>query len=276
MTNVLTVLQHDTEVRYEIPRSKRVRVIRTVPDSYKDEPKNVVVLTTMTHLAAVSEFVRFANSRHRLLALCVREDAEAHALPQVLRLSNVRTLRNMLVHSGMGPSQRVVDAWRLGAQDYLIADATRVGDKLIVVNCAMDSFEVPFEAIPALKPLGDRERSDFTIADDGSYLHWSSADVHLDLDAIRYYTDPEWRAEQDQERLVADVGFGKAIASLRRESGLRQADIGSLSERQLRRIEKGSRPRLESLKALAEAHGVSLNDYLNRLAEVMSQLPKTS
>jgi hypothetical protein len=54
---------------------------------------------------------------------------------------------------------------------------------------------------------------------------------------------------------------------------LTQKDIPNLSARQVRRIEKGeTSPRTDSLRAFADAHGLEINDYLNRVAEEMRRM----
>ena len=63
--------------------------------------------------------------------------------------------------------------------------------------------------------------------------------------------------------------FGEAIYIVRKKAGLRQPDIKGLSERQVRRIENGERPRVGSLGRRAEAHGMTLNGYLNEIARTI-------
>ncbi len=133
----------------------------------------------------------------------------------------------------------------------------------------MDQLEVPFAAVPALASLPDEAREHFTVADDGSTLHWPEGDIHLDLDALRLAVDPEAREQARRERLRSDERFGRAVAALRARRGLRQSDIEGLSARQVRRIEAGALPRTATLEKLAAAHGVDLDTYLADVAEEM-------
>ena len=58
-----------------------------------------------------------------------------------------------------------------------------------------------------------------------------------------------------------------------RQALLRQSDIEGVSPRQVRRIENGEvRARTTTLKSFAEAHGLSVNDYLNHLSEKMGEI----
>ena len=62
-------------------------------------------------------------------------------------------------------------AWQNGAQEQLIADAAVYDEKMLVVNCALQRFEVAFDQIQALARLPKPERPQFMIADDDSYLY---------------------------------------------------------------------------------------------------------
>ena len=93
--------------------------------------------------------------------------------------------------------------------------------------------------------------------------------MHIDMDTIRSFVDKEFREELKMKALAADRRFGEAISIVRKKAGLRQSDIKGLSERQVRRIENGERPRVRSLGRMAEAHGMTLNGYLNEIARTI-------
>ena len=117
--------------------------------------------------------------------------------------------------------------------------------------------------------MPNAERSDFTIQPDGAYIHWSRPDVHLDLEAIRVAIDPGARGRASRIKAHHDKRYGRAIAKVRGKYGLKQADIEGLSERQVRRIEKGEGTTVQALERLAQAHGISLQDYLTQLADAV-------
>ena len=76
---------------------------------------------------------------------------------------------------------------------------------------------------------------------------------------------------RDQRAQVFNKRLGTAIRSLRTQSGIAQSRIEGLTERHLRRIEKGEqRATLAALDALARAHRLSTNDYLTRLRDTLS------
>ena len=136
--------------------------------------------------------------------------------------------------------------------------------------CDHTLFRVGFAEMPALEWIPSQQRSSFTISSEGSYIHWPEVDVHIDLDAIRYLKDETWREKKDRERLMYDLRFGKVVATLRKQYGLKQADIRGLSERHVRRIEKGERTKIDTLAILAISHGLSLKEYLDEIAEMFS------
>ena len=52
---------------------------------------------------------------------------------------------------------------------------------------------------------------------------------------------------------------------------VKQSDIKGLSERQVRRIEKGEGTTFESLRRLAAAHGLDLKKYLDEVAKMIEK-----
>ena len=267
----LTVIARD-ETSKKTLRSAGVKSVKNCSPQSLRKAKNVFVLATATDLNCFTDLVRQANQLHKLRALFVRNDVNLPFLAHMFARAELRTLRNLIVHSGTDLPQRVIFAWSVGAQDKLIADANVIDDHLFVLSCANEPFEIPFGAIRDLAKIPASERGDFEIAEDGSYLHWPKFDIHLDLDEIRCAADPKLRAAAAAQSIEYDVNFGKAVAGLRKEIGLRQSDIRGLSERQVGRIEKGSRPRLDSLEKLAEAHGMKINDYLEAIARKIHEV----
>jgi len=270
----MTVVASDTASATIASSSGCTPVIRHPTPKSLQRATNVFVLSSATELPNVTEFVRQANRLHKLRALLVRSDVNLPSLGQMLNRANVRTLRNLMVHSTDALPRRVLFAWRIGAQDKLIADANVVDDRLLMLSCANEQLDLPFDAIPDLKKIPEDQRKNFEIAEDGSCVHWPRYDLHLDLDAVRFATDPAWRERVAAESAAYDRRFGAAGAALRKEHGLRQSDVPGRSTRQVGRIENGSRPRLATLKELAKSHGMDLNDYLAALAKKTRKLPR--
>ncbi len=271
----MTVLVQDRENENLVSRSKSLQVLHLSDVKGLDSALNLFVLTSATGLPEIADIVRNANQKHHLRALFVRADIDSKWLPQMFDRANLRVMRNTLVHVTSEIPKRVINAWAMGAQEQLIAEATVIGDLLLVVSCRMEKFEISFSSLPALKRIPYDERSDFTIADDGSYLYWESADIHLDLDAFRYVTDPEWKQKFNALKATHDRVFGKAIATIRKKYKLRQSDIIGLSERQVSRIEKGdSSTKIDTLRLFAKAHNMEINDYLEAVASEIKHLPE--
>jgi transcriptional regulator with XRE-family HTH domain len=157
-------------------------------------------------------------------------------------------------------------AWQAGAQDALIAEASVSEGRLFLLSCALEHLDLLIRQVPALAHASDEDLRGFQLAEDGSYLHWPRLDVHLDLGAVRYLIDPVARRRMDLVRVAHDRRFGEAVASLRRDRGLEQWAIPGVSERQVRRIEAGSIPRVSTLEKLAAAHGKKVDEYLAEIA----------
>ena len=155
-----------------------------------------------------------------------------------------------------------------GAQHDLIARANVVDNKLLLLSCALQSFEISFANLPPLQKIPKTQRDNFCISDSGSYIHWQANDIHLDIESIRYFTDEDFRKKCDLEKVTHDKQFGLAIATMRKAHHLGQEDISGMSDRQLRRIEnEGARPSVATLATLAKAHKMQVNHYLNELTK---------
>lgn len=267
---VLSVIDRDPDCTRWLRTTKRVPVVRHLDpvDAAPDAP--VLVLARASELAEVAPLARNANAHHRLRGLLVHADVDPAWLGQLLDRAGLRTVQRLLVHRGPRLVQRVIEAWKHGSQDVLIADAIALPHSLLVVTCALERIEVPWAAGAALRAVPTRERGRIEIAEDGSYIHWPWVDVHLDVEALRIMVDPaaRQRALVDQVRHMRAIG--EAIATLRARAGLRQSDVPGLSPRQVRRIEAGEVvPRASSLAKLAGAHGMPANGYLDALARVV-------
>jgi hypothetical protein len=164
--------------------------------------------------------------------------------------------------------RRMVRARAAGADDKLMASALVEDGKLVVWSCEPKRYVVPVAEIPALAEMSPKHLGDLELNESGSRLRWDKADVDLNLDAIRYYTDPKAKKAQDQVRRQEAARYAEAIRAFREERGLKQTDIEGLTERQVRRVEQGeSTPRSGTLEKLAAAHGLSMDEYLRELAK---------
>lgn len=263
----LTVLNRDPACADWLRPSGSMTVLQRPDVDAALSETHVIVIALASELEQVAEFVRKANRRHHLKALLVHADLDERWISQMLDRADLRTLRNLLVHRGHEQPRRVLDAWKIGSQDVLLADAVALSDRLIVLTCALERLEVPWTAVRALGDMKKEWRTQFEIASDGSYIHWPDADVHLDVEALRVAIDPKAREAARLQHQRRGKGFGRAISRLRRKQEIRQTDIPGLSARQVRRIENGEVfPRVSSLEKLAKAHGMDISNYLDELA----------
>lgn len=167
----------------------------------------------------------------------------------------------------VGAVRRLVLARRHGAEDKLIAHASVDGDTIRVWSCKPRLFVCHRADVRALSKISPEELSRFSISESGSRISWASVDVDLVLDDFREVCDADFAQEQKRTLAADGERYGRAIRALRKERGLKQADVSELSERQIRRIECGQHaPRLETLRKLARAHDMSLKQYLDALA----------
>ena len=157
-----------------------------------------------------------------------------------------------------------------------IVDAWWEENTLVVVSPTTEGFRklrVPVEKLPVLQKLSQAERERFEIDEEGTFLYWPGGDIHLGWEQFAYAMDPAASLKARQQVKAFNQAYGSAIRKLRREKGLRQSDVEGLTARQVGRIESGRRATLSALQKLAAAHGLSINDYLDDLAQ---RLPANS
>ena len=158
---------------------------------------------------------------------------------------------------------RIKSAWEWEAEDELIATAKTLDNSLIVTGCDLKIWEIPFDSIPCFDQVPVSERVNFEIDEDGSYLYWQCAELHLDLEDLKAAVDPKFRTQLWIEKSQYNKSLGKAIATVRKAHNLKQHEIEGLSDRDLRRVEnEGHQLTLDALKKLAIAHKMQLEDYL--------------
>lgn len=268
----LTVLLGDEESESALPASllHRLNPVRSLAKAC--DARRLFVVTSATALPDVSRCVSEAARRHRLQGVFIRNDLGREWINQIFERAALRRIRNALVHSDTRVLHRLLKAASIGAERSLIADATVAGDRLFVMDCAFRLYEMPFDAYPALRRIPPGERDDFEIVLDGAFVHWPRHDVDLDLESVLVAVDPERRRIADVERLAEDEAFGAAVRALRERAGLLQAQVEGLSERQVRRIEKGEvTATVDAIEKLAASHHADVGAYLESLAEHMGR-----
>lgn len=171
--------------------------------------------------------------------------------------------------------RRLVLAQRAGAEKELMASASIDDGNLVAWSCEPRRFEVAVAEIPALAAMPADVLANFELSQSGSRIRWSAADVDLNLDTIREYADPDMRREHEAMARKEAARYAAAIRRFREQRGLRQTDIDGLTDRQVRRLEEGNTvPHIDTLKKLATAHGLAIEDYLKELAKRSRPRPR--
>lgn len=258
-----TVLILDEEIEKNQFAGSAFEVITSSDIDRLGEATSLIIVVRATRMAEISSLIRQSNRKNHLKALIIRSDVDLMLLSQLMNEAEVRSLDRTLFYQQTEEIHRVLNAWKTDGEEQLIAQVSVVGGFLYVISCALELYRVSFESIPALRALDQRIRQDFALAEDGRYLHWPEPDIHLDIETIRYHTDPEFKLKIDLESHRRNKQLGENIKRNRKNAGLRQSDIPGMSGRQVRRIENGeSRITVKSLKKLAQAHQMEVEEYM--------------
>jgi DNA-binding transcriptional regulator YiaG len=152
--------------------------------------------------------------------------------------------------------------------DVAIMDAWIDGDELVVISPRLERLHVPARKLPGLDDATRGQLQDFEIDPEGAFIHWPGPDVHMGWEQFAQIVQPRTQLRARQQSEAFNRKYGQAIRALREQRGLTQSRIPGLAARTVRRIEKGqTRATSAALKALAEAHGMTPDVYMNQLAE---------
>jgi len=191
----------------------------------------------------------------RLTRLAIRDPRRLHIARQRDSGSISRILHRLI--RAMARQQNanfILDAW--------------IEDKdIVLLSPSFERLSVPLEKLVRFIGEDPKEIETFEIDEDGSFLFWPHADIHLGWEQMQQVMDPAAALAAQKKTEQFNRDYGAAIRGLREERGLRQADIVGVTERHLRRIEHGEQAVTSTnLKALAKAHGMRIDTYLKALA----------
>jgi nitrite reductase/ring-hydroxylating ferredoxin subunit len=151
-----------------------------------------------------------------------------------------------------------------------IVDALIESDQLVLLSPSFVRLSVPLEKLSRFIGTKKSEVVAFKIDADGRFLYWPHADVHLGWTQFRQIVDPASAVACSQKTQKFNQRYGAAIRSMRESHRLKQSDIHGITDRQLRRVEHGEQAVSSvTLEALAKAHSLSLDDYLNKLSKLV-------
>jgi uncharacterized protein DUF2442 len=165
---------------------------------------------------------------------------------------------------------RLTAALESKENDGRIFDA-RLEDRVLhVVSADFRRLEVPFSKIAPLSNANNETLERFEIDEDGSYIYWPDLDLHLGWAQLQQILDPVAVQKAKQKSHEFNVRYGAAIRKIREAKGLAITAIPDLSDKQLRRIERGEcRLTSSAAKKLAPAHGMTPNEYLQAVAAAL-------
>ncbi len=167
--------------------------------------------------------------------------------------------------------QRLTSALKAGDYADRILDA-RIEDSILrVVSPEFKRLDVPIAAIPSLAGKDSTTLDEFEIDEDGSFIYWPNSDVHVGWEQLRQIADPQAARKALHKCQQFNVRYGKAVRKVREGAELKPSDIMGLSQKQLGRIEQGEcRLTSHALESLSRSHGLKPNEYLEKLAKVLT------
>ncbi len=212
--------------------------------------------------------------------LLFREAEPVESVPGVLKRLGIRNpARVHIAHFGSARHARNVvtrfaEALSARNADKLILDAWWEGNTLVVLSPGKECFErlrVPSRALlPKVRDAVQRDRENLEIDEHGEFVHWPAVDIHMGWAQFEQAVDPAARLRAQQRSDGFNRRYGSAIRLLRERHELNQQDIKGLTDRTVRRIEKGqTRATANAIRKLAAAHDMAPAEYMTALAQIL-------
>ncbi len=163
---------------------------------------------------------------------------------------------------------RLLHAIKIGAESDLILDAVINNDQLTVTGCDCETYSGPISDIPPLKSIS-KAQLEFSIDQHGSYLHFPTKDIHLDLHTLRYIWDEGFRKQEAVKTMKRLRNWGERMTNFRKLHKLNQSDFDGLSDKQIRRFESGEQiPTLSALRKISKAYSMNVEDFISALGSI--------
>lgn len=109
----------------------------------------------------------------------------------------------------------------------------------MLLSPSFDRLSVPLKQLAKFIGTRKEQIDAFEIDEDGRFLFWPHADVHLRWEQFVRIVDPVAAVAARQRSQEFNARYGAAIRALREERGLKKADIHGVTERHVRRVEHG-------------------------------------
>jgi len=267
----------------QIKKSGGIELVATVSDFKALKAKKfndvfmIVNATALPELTDSDLFIELIKSQ-KLRIIFVREDLSAELIPQLLHKLTFKTFKNIFP---IGENEtilpmRIIRAWGKGIHNDVIARAgVNEQGELFVLSCGLVRYSLNlFAEYKAFRGKAPGCLRNFEVK--SNRLYWPELDIDIGFENIKYLSDPNYRLKANVEKLRYNKFFGDAIKALRESYNLTQDSIEGVSDKTVREIEKGrAHPNLSTLKKLAAAHGLSFNEYFEKLGQVMNKNNKS-
>ncbi len=244
--------------------------------------KRLLVICRLADIPEDASAIKGIGQRDRKHLLFV-EDMPVEAIPSRVPRLNIRDPQKLHIARERDEKtitsiiSRVIGGIAFGQQRRTILDAWMEDDDLVVLVPAFDRLRVPVSKLVKYLGTNKDQIKAFEIDEDGSFLYWPHADVHLGADQLQAIVDPVSAITSRDKSLQFNREYGEAVRSLRDEHGVKQTAIEGVTDRHIRRIERGQvAVTSKVLQSLAKAHGMDVSQYMAELAKRLNRKPGPS
>ncbi len=224
-------------------------------------------LLVVSSLADIPEKPPLPSDEPGRRHLVFTEGLPPEASTRILKL-NVRNV-HLAAEQGDAQEELLRRLFRgcISPGDFSIVDAWWEKAEFVVLSADYARLRIPATKLAPWLGSADAKLEKFELDPDGSFVYWRHANAHFGWEQLRYLIDPAAVAAAQQRSRDSDVRYGAAIRDVRVAHLLSQLAIPGVSERHVRRVEKGLAPATSKfLKLMATAHRLNIACYLDEVA----------
>ena len=273
----LVVIDPDKMVQKEIKNPEHF--VFRIDVEAKDRGRDTFLVlksSTLNQFAGglIEESLKCGNLR----IVFVRMDTNADVFfDKVQELDSPELLRKLFKVIAPEQINRILHAWCDKRASDSIASAYVEHDELIVQACDLKHYRVRFADFAGLAELPSAQRDKFKIDEMGNHVFWPERNVSIDLDAVRYKVDDDFRRANDLDALSDYRDFlGPAMRKVMLKYQLTQTGLkenGGPAERHLYRIGRGEQELTSTMiDRLSNAHGLTSQRYVEELIAACDEI----
>lgn len=244
--------------------------LRSMSRSFFDRvTKQFVIFTDYYNFDKYSSVIADLKSNTHFKGIILNIDRDIFTLSQRLLTEDFgkSILRKMATVEDLKVINRFIHAWKIGAQNDLIADfKVNHRNQFYLLDCSLNLSQGNLGGIDLFSNATNEQIQKMEIDEHGNFIFWEDLDYHLDLGFFKGELDQEFKKKQIAKSLERNKNLGLKMKLFRESKGVTQGSFENISDKQIRRYESGAMyPTFKSLTSIAKRFDLTVTQYLEQV-----------